>query len=51
MAIKVMNLGCGAIGIREVRLMRFLGSVPKSEYSPGGAWCVTAEDGEESLSS
>ncbi|CAM9940725.1 unnamed protein product, partial [Laminaria digitata] len=33
-AIKVMNLGCGAIGIREVRCLRFLGSVPKSKFSP-----------------
>eukprot|EP00904_Undaria_pinnatifida_P004405 jgi/Undpi1/13966/HiC_scaffold_9.g03617.m1 len=33
-AIKVMKLGCGAIGIREVRYMRFLGSLPKSDSSP-----------------
>lgn len=39
-AIKVMKLGCGAIGIREVRYMRFLGSLPKSDSSPGGARCV-----------
>lgn len=48
-AIKVMNLGCGAIGIREVRYLRFLGSLPKSEFSPGRTWCVTAEGAEESL--
>ncbi|CAM9510938.1 unnamed protein product [Ectocarpus sp. 6 AP-2014] len=33
-AVKVMNLGCGAIGIREVRFMRFLSSVPHSEFRP-----------------
>ncbi|CAM9383956.1 unnamed protein product, partial [Pylaiella littoralis] len=33
-AVKVMNLGCGAIGIREVRFMRFLNSVPHSEFRP-----------------
>ncbi|CAM9741257.1 unnamed protein product [Ectocarpus sp. 4 AP-2014] len=33
-AVKVLNLGCGAIGIREVRFMRFLSSVPHSEFRP-----------------
>ncbi|CAM9454054.1 unnamed protein product, partial [Scytosiphon promiscuus] len=33
-AVKVMNLDSGAIGIREMRLMRFLSSVSHSEFRP-----------------
>lgn len=34
-AIKVLNIGCEAIGIRELRCMRFLSSTPHSESRPG----------------
>lgn len=34
-AIKVINIGCGAVAVREVRFMRFLGSVPNAEFCPG----------------
>lgn len=35
MAIKVINIGCEAVAVREVRFMRFLGSVPNAEFCPG----------------
>lgn len=34
-AIKVINIGCGAVAVREVRFMRFLGSVPNADFCPG----------------
>lgn len=39
MAIKVINIGCGAVAVREVRFMRFLGSVPNAEFCPGNYAC------------
>eukprot|EP00903_Cladosiphon_okamuranus_P007007 g6817.t1 len=33
-AIKLINIGCEAVALREVRFMRFLGSVPNAEYCP-----------------
>lgn len=34
-AIKVLNIGCEAIGIRELRCTRFLSSTPHAESRPG----------------
>eukprot|EP00752_Nemacystus_decipiens_P014221 g12650.t1 len=33
-AIKVINGDCGAVAVREVRFMRFLGSVPNADFCP-----------------
>ena len=41
MAIKVINVGCGAVAVREVRFMRFLGSVPNADFSPGMHLCIS----------